>query len=95
MVGNVATVGRSGVHDYILVRASAIILTLYTLLLAGFFITTSIVTFDIWLATLCSAELTHHFALRYEHLAAHSPILAHEFRVPQPPYRAVGRYPMA
>jgi len=50
MVGNVATVGRSGVHDYILVRASAIILTLYTLLLAGFFITTPTVTFDIWQA---------------------------------------------
>jgi len=48
MVGNVATVGRSGVHDYILVRASAIILTLYTLFLASFFITTSTVTFDIW-----------------------------------------------
>jgi succinate dehydrogenase / fumarate reductase membrane anchor subunit len=48
MVGNVATVGRSGVHDYILVRASAVILTLYTLLLATFFITTSTVTFEIW-----------------------------------------------
>ena len=50
MVGNVATVGRSGVHDFILVRTSAIILTLYTLLLAGFFITTSDVTFEIWQA---------------------------------------------
>ena len=38
MVNNVATVGRSGVHDFILLRASAIILALYTLFLAGFFI---------------------------------------------------------
>ena len=50
MVDNVATVGRNGVHDYLLVRASAIILVLYTLFLAGFFITTSTVTFDIWQA---------------------------------------------
>ena len=48
MVSNVATVGRSGVHDFILVRASAIILALYTLFLAGFFITTTNVTFDVW-----------------------------------------------
>jgi len=48
MVGNVATVGRNGVHDFILVRASAIIMVLYTLFLASFFITTSNVTFEIW-----------------------------------------------
>ena len=48
MVGNVATVGRNGIHDFILVRASAIILVLYTLFLASFFITTSNVTFEIW-----------------------------------------------
>ena len=30
MVNNAATVGRSGVHDFILLRASAIILALYT-----------------------------------------------------------------
>ena len=50
MVDNLATVGRNGVHDYLLVRASAIILTLYTLFLASFFITTSTVTFEIWRA---------------------------------------------
>lgn len=48
MVNNVATVGRSGVHDFILLRASAIILALYTLFLAGFFIVTPEVTYDIW-----------------------------------------------
>lgn len=48
MVSNVATVGRNGVHDFILIRASAIILVLYTLFLASFFITTSNVTFEIW-----------------------------------------------
>ena len=48
MVGNAATVGRSGVHDFILVRASAVILALYTLFLACFFFTTSAVTFEVW-----------------------------------------------
>ena len=48
MVGIVASVGRNGVHDFILLRASAIILVLYTLILAGFFIVTPPVTFEIW-----------------------------------------------
>jgi succinate dehydrogenase / fumarate reductase membrane anchor subunit len=48
MVNVVASVGRNGVHDFILIRASAIILVLYTLLLAGFFVVTPNVTFDVW-----------------------------------------------
>lgn len=48
MVGNVATLGRNGVHDFILIRASAIILSLYSLFLVGFFICTPEVTFEIW-----------------------------------------------
>ena len=48
MVNNAASFGRSGVHDFILLRASAIILALYTLFLAGFFIVTPEVTYDVW-----------------------------------------------
>ncbi|MFT6206676.1 MAG: succinate dehydrogenase / fumarate reductase membrane anchor subunit, partial [Colwellia sp.] len=48
MVSNIATVGRNGVHDYMLVRASAIILTIYTLIIAGFFVVTPEVTFETW-----------------------------------------------
>lgn len=48
MVGNAATVGRSGVHDFLLIRASAIVLALYTLFIVGFFIVTTDVTFEIW-----------------------------------------------
>lgn len=48
MVGNAASVGRNGVHDFILLRASAVILALYTLFLAGFFICTPEVTYEIW-----------------------------------------------
>ena len=48
MVNNAASLGRSGVHDFILLRASAIVLALYTLFLAGFFIVTPEVTYDVW-----------------------------------------------
>ncbi|MGJ8691238.1 MAG: succinate dehydrogenase, hydrophobic membrane anchor protein [Thalassotalea sp.] len=48
MVNNAASIGRSGVHDFILLRASAVVLALYTLFLAGFFIVTPEVTFEIW-----------------------------------------------
>ena len=48
MVNVVASAGQNGVHDYILLRASAIILVLYTLLLAGFFVVTPSVTYDVW-----------------------------------------------
>ena len=50
MVNVVASVGRNGVHDFILIRASAIILVLYTVLIAGFFMVTPNVTYDIWQA---------------------------------------------
>jgi len=48
MVGNAATVGRSGVHDFILIRASAIILAAYTLYILGFFVITPDVTYGVW-----------------------------------------------
>ena len=48
MVNNAATVGRSGIHDFILLRASAVILALYTLFMAYFFITTPEVTYTVW-----------------------------------------------
>ncbi len=48
MVSNAATVGRSGVHDFILLRASAVILALYTIFMFGFFVVTPEVTYDIW-----------------------------------------------
>ncbi|GAA6205825.1 succinate dehydrogenase, hydrophobic membrane anchor protein [Colwellia sp. 1_MG-2023] len=48
MVNNAATVGRSGVHDFILIRTSAIILALYTFYILGFFVTTNEVTYDVW-----------------------------------------------
>ncbi|TYK64899.1 succinate dehydrogenase, hydrophobic membrane anchor protein [Colwellia echini] len=48
MVNIVTSAGRNGVHDFILLRASAIILVLYTLLIASFFVVTPTVTYDVW-----------------------------------------------
>lgn len=36
MVNNVSALGRNGVHDWLLLRASAIIITLYVLYILGF-----------------------------------------------------------
>ncbi len=61
MVNNAATVGRSGVHDFILLRASAIVLAVYTLFIAWFFITTPEVTYTVWqdfFASTCTKVLT-------------------------------------
>lgn len=48
MVTNAASFGRSGVHDYILLRASAVILACYTIFLVGFIACSSPLTFEIW-----------------------------------------------
>ncbi|NMP16711.1 MULTISPECIES: succinate dehydrogenase, hydrophobic membrane anchor protein [unclassified Thalassotalea] len=48
MVNNAATLGRSGVHDFILLRASAVILALYSVFMLGWFLTTPEVTYEVW-----------------------------------------------
>ncbi|MFL9593257.1 succinate dehydrogenase, hydrophobic membrane anchor protein [Aeromonas schubertii] len=47
MVTNSATFGRSGVHDFILIRATALIMTFYTLYLVGF-IAFNDITYEVW-----------------------------------------------
>lgn len=36
MVASVSSFGRNGIHDFVLIRATAIILTLYTFYIVGF-----------------------------------------------------------
>ncbi|MFT5235090.1 MAG: succinate dehydrogenase / fumarate reductase membrane anchor subunit [Shewanella sp.] len=48
MVTNAASLGRSGVHDFILIRASAIVLAIYTIFLVGFVACNSPLTYDVW-----------------------------------------------
>ncbi|HIF9127858.1 TPA: succinate dehydrogenase, hydrophobic membrane anchor protein [Photobacterium damselae] len=49
MVNKVSSFGRNGVHDFILVRATALILTLYTLYLVGFLLFGPPITYAVWL----------------------------------------------
>ncbi|WP_133406591.1 succinate dehydrogenase, hydrophobic membrane anchor protein [Parashewanella tropica] len=48
MVTNAASFGRSGVHDFIFIRASGIILACYTLFLVGFFACNAPMTYEAW-----------------------------------------------
>ncbi|WP_417616929.1 succinate dehydrogenase, hydrophobic membrane anchor protein [Oceanisphaera sp.] len=47
MVTNSASFGRSGVHDFVLIRVTAVIMTLYILYLVGF-IAFNDITYDVW-----------------------------------------------
>ena len=55
MVSNASALGRNGVHDYILVRASAIVLTLYIIYMVGFFAITGDITWQVWSGFFSSA----------------------------------------
>jgi succinate dehydrogenase / fumarate reductase membrane anchor subunit len=48
MVKAISSVGRNGVHDFILIRATAIIMTLYTLYICGFFAFTGDIGYAEW-----------------------------------------------
>lgn len=61
MVKIAGTFGRSGVHDYILLRASAVILLAYTLYFIGF-IAFSDITYQVW-TEFFSSSLTKVFTL--------------------------------
>ena len=55
MVSNASALGRNGVHDFILVRATAIVLTLYIIYMVGFFAVTGDLTWEVWTAFFSSA----------------------------------------
>ena len=55
MVSNASALGRNGVHDFILVRATAIVLTLYIIYMVGFFAITDDVTYEAWTGFFSSA----------------------------------------
>ncbi|MEI9533178.1 succinate dehydrogenase membrane anchor subunit [Moellerella wisconsensis] len=47
MVSNASTFGRSGIHDWLLIRASAIIIALYVIYLVGF-VAINDITYEVW-----------------------------------------------
>ncbi|RUO31491.1 succinate dehydrogenase, hydrophobic membrane anchor protein [Aliidiomarina sedimenti] len=48
MVNVASTFGRSGTHDYILLRASALILATYAIFMVCFLVATPNLTFEAW-----------------------------------------------
>ncbi|WP_039054828.1 succinate dehydrogenase membrane anchor subunit [Enterobacter sp. Bisph1] len=55
MVSNASALGRNGVHDFILVRATAIVLTLYIIYMVGFFALHGDLTWVVWTGFFSSA----------------------------------------
>lgn len=48
MVSNASALGRNGVHEWLLVRASAIVISLYILYFLGFITFADSLTYDVW-----------------------------------------------
>nr|WP_086940798.1 succinate dehydrogenase, hydrophobic membrane anchor protein [Thaumasiovibrio occultus] len=48
MVNHVSSVGRNGVHDFVLVRASAVIIALYTLYMLGYLLFGPELNYEVW-----------------------------------------------
>lgn len=48
MVTNASALGRNGIHDWLLLRAAAILITLYVLYILGFVMTADTLTYEIW-----------------------------------------------
>ncbi|WP_339058025.1 succinate dehydrogenase membrane anchor subunit [Candidatus Regiella endosymbiont of Tuberolachnus salignus] len=48
MVSNASALGRNGVHDWLLLRASAIVIFLYVLYIVGFIAIAPDINYEIW-----------------------------------------------
>lgn len=48
MVSNASALGRNGVHEWLLVRASAIVICLYIIYMLGFVVFAHTLTYDVW-----------------------------------------------
>ena len=48
MLSNASALGRNGVHDWLLVRATSIVMTLYILYILGFLVMSDTLTYEIW-----------------------------------------------
>jgi len=48
MVTSQATIKRDGIQDWVSIRATAAIMTLFTFYMAWFFITTESITYEVW-----------------------------------------------
>lgn len=55
MVSNASALGRNGIHDFLLVRATAIVITLYIVYMVVFFATAGELTWVLWTGFFASA----------------------------------------
>lgn len=62
MVSNASALGRNGIQDWLLLRASAIIMTLYVIYLVAFIVGASPLNYGVWL-DFFSSRLTQVFTL--------------------------------
>ncbi|KKO49157.1 succinate dehydrogenase [Arsukibacterium sp. MJ3] len=74
MVLNQASLKRDGVQDYVSLRTSAIVLSLYTLFILGFFLVTPVVTFEIWQALFANIFMKVFTLLALLSIAVHTRI---------------------
>jgi len=74
MVLNQASLKRDGVQDYVSLRATAIILTLYTFFILGFFLCTPEVTYDVWKALFSNLLVKAFTLLALVCIAVHTKI---------------------
>jgi succinate dehydrogenase / fumarate reductase membrane anchor subunit len=74
MVLNQASLKRDGVQDYVSLRATAVILTLYTLFILGFFLCTPEVTYDVWKALFSGLLMKAFTLLALACIAVHTKI---------------------
>ena len=71
MVKVASTFGRSGTHDYILLRASAIIMALYSIFLVSFMVTAEPLSYAAW------TQLFAHLGMKVFTMLALTSILIH------------------
>lgn len=48
MVKNISSFGRNGVHDFLLIRVSGVVIALYALYLFGFYLFSGPITYSVW-----------------------------------------------
>ena len=54
MVTNEASMKRNGIQDYVSLRATAAVIAAFTFFMIYFFVTTSVITFEVWQALFAS-----------------------------------------
>jgi succinate dehydrogenase / fumarate reductase, membrane anchor subunit len=74
MVLNQASLKRDGVQDYVSLRATAVVLMLYSFFILGFFICTPEVTFEVWQALFANTLMKVFTLLALVCIAVHTRI---------------------